>query len=197
MKKRFIWHFTGLLLLLAALLVACGADTDSAAEPAAEADSPITALESVTDEEMTPTMTDDPATEDDSASGQATVGEPVAPVEVDLSKLTPEPADGSGENIIMPAPGRPGPPADLLESVTLDLERRLNMTRSDAGLVLESHEIMNWPDAGLGCPAPDMMYATVLTPGYQLQFLANGETYVYHTDMAGHFVLCVDGQPAD
>jgi hypothetical protein len=39
-----------------------------------------------------------------------------------------------------------------------------------------------WPDASLGCPKPDMMYAQVETPGYEIELKANGKTYRYHAD---------------
>ena len=39
-----------------------------------------------------------------------------------------------------------------------------------------------WPDASLGCPKPDMVYAQVETPGYEIELEANGKTYRYHAD---------------
>ena len=201
MKKNFIWQTIGLLILLAALLVGCGTATSPDAEPAAESDNPVTALEPVP-EEAVPSPPEETnaaeatVTEPAPESGQAEVGEPVSPVVVDLSEITPQPAE-EGENVVMPAPGRPGPPAELVESVLVDLETRLGAARDEAGIQLESSELLNWPDAALGCPAPGMMYATVLTPGYELLFSAGSEQYTYHTDLAGAFVLCIDGRPAD
>ena len=40
-----------------------------------------------------------------------------------------------------------------------------------------------WPDASLGCPKPDTMYAQVETPGFRIELEANGKTYRYHSDM--------------
>jgi hypothetical protein len=53
----------------------------------------------------------------------------------------------------------------------------------DAGsLQLVSVEAVEWPDASLGCPEPDMMYAQVVTPGYRVVLDAQGQTIELHTD---------------
>lgn len=39
-----------------------------------------------------------------------------------------------------------------------------------------------WPDASLGCPQPDQMYAQVLVNGYRIVVEAAGEQVIYHTD---------------
>ena len=40
-----------------------------------------------------------------------------------------------------------------------------------------------WPDASLGCPQPGMMYAQVITPGYQIILEAAGRRYDYRAPM--------------
>ena len=63
----------------------------------------------------------------------------------------------------------------------------------DPGDIIEKDvEVVEWPDANLGCPQPGMMYAQVITPGYKIVFEAGGIDYTYHTDMHGHVVLCED-----
>jgi len=51
-----------------------------------------------------------------------------------------------------------------------------------------SIEAVEWPDASLGCPEPDMMYAAMLTPGYVITLsVGEGEdavTVEYHTTTA-------------
>jgi hypothetical protein len=47
-----------------------------------------------------------------------------------------------------------------------------------------------WSDASLGCPEPEMMYAQVLTPGYQIILEAGGTHYDYRADQSGYFKLC-------
>lgn len=119
----------------------------------------------------------------------------VAPVEVDLSKLTPVP--GSGTLEVMPSPGRPGGPLEnmggLMEAVVLNLTRYLDM-QADAVAVV-STESVTWPNGGLGCPEEGMAYAEVMVEGSRITLEADGQTYVYHTSSGGEFVLCVDGQP--
>ena len=51
-----------------------------------------------------------------------------------------------------------------------------------AGHALITFEPVEWPDAGLGCPKPGMMYAQVVTPGFRLVFEYEGRQYEYHTD---------------
>ncbi len=59
-------------------------------------------------------------------------------------------------------------------------------------LTLVSAEQVTWPDMSLGCPQPDMMYAQVLTPGWQIVFAdAEGREYNVHTtESREHFVIC-------
>lgn len=53
-----------------------------------------------------------------------------------------------------------------------------------------SIQAMDWPDAGIGCPQAGMVYAEVITPGYQILFEANGQSYSYHTDTVNKVLLC-------
>jgi hypothetical protein len=76
-----------------------------------------------------------------------------------------------------------------------DLARRLAIDPGEITLV--QAEAVEWPDAGLGCPAPGSFYAAVITPGYRLLFEARNQRYTYHTDGGSNLVLCQDGHPAD
>lgn len=51
-------------------------------------------------------------------------------------------------------------------------------------VTIVSVEPVDWPDAGLGCPQPDMMYAAVVTPGYQILLDADGRQAEVHTSTA-------------
>ena len=53
---------------------------------------------------------------------------------------------------------------------------------------------MDWPDASLGCPDPDMMYGQVITPGYQAQVEVDGQVHDVHMDENGHGVVCTTPQ---
>jgi len=90
-----------------------------------------------------------------------------------------------------PEPTEPMPPPEAEQVVRLaveDLAKRLDLSPEQIRLV--SVEAVDWPDTSLGCPEPGMMYAQVITPGYQIALEAAGETYQYHTDTGDQIVLC-------
>ncbi len=76
-----------------------------------------------------------------------------------------------------PTAGPAEPPAVILAKE--DLAQRLGIPADD--ITTRSVEAVNWPDASLGCPQPDMMYAQVVTPGYRIVLEARGQAYTYHT----------------
>lgn len=120
----------------------------------------------------------------------------VAPSDsVNLGEITPEPAQEDGDLIVQPAPGIPDPEVKMVQLASEQLAERLGVDIGEITLVEAVSR--DWPDSGLGCPSPDLIYAAVITPGYQITLEAEGETYIYHTDTGDNAVLCVDGQPAD
>jgi hypothetical protein len=51
----------------------------------------------------------------------------------------------------------------------------------EAGLIrVERVEPVDFPDASLGAPQPDMMYAQVITPGYVIELSHQGQSFVFH-----------------
>jgi hypothetical protein len=42
-----------------------------------------------------------------------------------------------------------------------------------------------------------MMYAAVITPGFEITLEAQDQSYIYHTDTGDTVVLCIDGRPAE
>jgi hypothetical protein len=74
-----------------------------------------------------------------------------------------------------------GPEAALVADAKADLAQRKGVGEDEIAVV--SVEATKWPDASLGCPEEGMMYAQVITPGYQILLSAEGETYDYRTDM--------------
>ena len=56
---------------------------------------------------------------------------------------------------------------------------------ADTPLELVSYEPVKWPDASLGCPEPDMMYAQVVTPGWIVVFSYDGKDIEVNT--SGNF----------
>ncbi|HWE24044.1 MAG TPA: hypothetical protein VG496_08900 [Myxococcales bacterium] len=70
-----------------------------------------------------------------------------------------------------------------------DLAARLNIPADEIETRLVRPTV--WPDASLGCPKPDMVYAQVETPGYTIELTAKGKTYRYHADQR-RVVACDD-----
>lgn len=69
-----------------------------------------------------------------------------------------------------------------------DLAQRLGVAADDIEVV--SVEEVVWPDASLGCPAPGMVYAQVLTDGMKVVLKAGDETYEYHGRTPDDLFLC-------
>ena len=68
-----------------------------------------------------------------------------------------------------------------------DLAQRLDA--SEETIIVKSVKEVQWRDSSLGCPQPGMMYAQVITPGFQVVLEAKGKNYEYHTD-THRAVLC-------
>jgi hypothetical protein len=54
---------------------------------------------------------------------------------------------------------------------------------------------IQWPSRALGCPAPNVRYASIIVPGYQIQLSLDRTSYTLHTDTAGEIILCDGGLP--
>ena len=81
---------------------------------------------------------------------------------------------------------------EILALVKEDLAEREGVDVDEIGH--PSVEERTWSDVSLGCPEEGMMYAEVLTPGYQILLSIGGpasiEQFDYRTDMVGNFLLC-------
>jgi hypothetical protein len=64
----------------------------------------------------------------------------------------------------------------------------LGVAPVDVTVVSTSQEV--WPDASLGCPQPDMLYAQVVTSGFRVVVEAGGEQVEFHSDQSGNVVRC-------
>jgi hypothetical protein len=56
-------------------------------------------------------------------------------------------------------------------------------------VTIEIVQPMQWPDACLGVAQPDKACAQVVTPGYQVNLKANGQSLVFNTDQDGKQVI--------
>lgn len=115
------------------------------------------------------------------------------PAQVDLSQMTPQPGE-EAYPVEAPQPGVPDRGTAVSHQVSQDLAQRLGVDISQVSIV--TVEEIEWPDGSLGCPASGMVYLTVITPGYKISLEASGQSYSYHTNTQGGYVLCgKDGQP--
>ena len=76
----------------------------------------------------------------------------------------------------------------MIAKCKADLASRLGISQ-DAITVVRAQTV-TWSDSSLGCPEGEMMYTQVLTLGYQIILMANGEEYDYRTNDGGHIKIC-------
>ncbi|MBS3754046.1 MAG: hypothetical protein KGY46_11775 [Anaerolineales bacterium] len=171
-----------LVTLLGVLIVGCVGRSPAAPSPTALADEPTA--------DVSPTVEVD--------EGESGVETAIAvPTETALTPTveptkettcTCAPAPKASETVeATPVVITGGEKAEMIEKVKADLASRLGISEDEISVV--SAEAKNWSDASLGCPEEGMMYAQVLTPGYQIILLANGVEYDYRTDQ-GYFKIC-------
>lgn len=179
-----------IVLMLSVLLAGCGGAETPGRDPAAPAgDRPTTAddLPEGGDVEIP-------------ARAVTVTFEPAEPSLVDMGETggsgqAEEETEMEGEGSEAPAPGDRGSLATLSEQARQLLAEQIGVTPGEVTMV--SAEAVTWPDAALGCPDPEMMYAQVLTPGYRIVLESGGQTYTYHTSERDQLVLCgEDGEPA-
>lgn len=87
-----------------------------------------------------------------------------------------------------------GPNASAMTNVARNaLANDVGVAASNITVV--SAEEVEWRDGSLGCPQLGMMYPQVITPGYRITLEANGQTYIYHTDMRQRAIRCDNPAP--
>jgi hypothetical protein len=81
-----------------------------------------------------------------------------------------------------------------VEGAKADLAQRLGIQPS--AIDVQSVSEAEFPDASLGVPEPGKVYAQVLTPGYVIRLVVEGQTYEYHaSDDRLVFVPQEEGAP--
>lgn len=81
-------------------------------------------------------------------------------------------------------PGTVEPAYDaLVDAAVTDLAARLDVDA--AGISVVSATAVTWPNAGLGCPEPDAMYAQALVKGALVELEHDGRVYRYHAGGPG------------
>jgi hypothetical protein len=69
--------------------------------------------------------------------------------------------------------------APFVALATADLAERLDIEPESIEVL--TAVLVVWPDASLGCPEPDLMYAQVLTDGSVIELGVDGLVYRYHS----------------
>ncbi|MBN1955473.1 MAG: hypothetical protein JW900_10540 [Anaerolineae bacterium] len=87
--------------------------------------------------------------------------------------------DATGERIVLCDQGAAG----AVDAAIAYLADQLGV--SPGTITLLYAEEVQWPDTSLGCPEPGMGYAQVITPGFRVTLMAEGEEYEVHTDRTG------------
>jgi len=65
----------------------------------------------------------------------------------------------------------------MVDRARRDLARRLGTSPTE--ITENSVDQTDFPDASLGAPLEDEMSAQVITPGWRIRLVANGQTYEY------------------
>lgn len=145
-----------------------------------------------------------------SACGQAspgapapTAGQPTTPaLSTQEPTVPPEPTAPAtaptGPAMSAPtAPATGDAPSDqLVQQARARLAQHLGV--NEKTLTLHDASAQEWPNSALGCPSADAAYSEIISPGFLLNFAANGHTYPVHTDQQGtQLVLCENAQPTD
>jgi hypothetical protein len=73
-----------------------------------------------------------------------------------------------------------------------DLAKRLNVGLNDIAVI--SFEAVVWPDGGLGCPRPGMIYTQVQQDGARILLQVGGTVYQYHSGGSRGPFLCENPQ---
>ena len=86
-------------------------------------------------------------------------------------------------------PDQNSDPGEAIPPLSEDIDSLVMLAKFDLTLktgadiekiATESVEEFNFSDASLGVPEPGVAYTQVITPGYIIILIAEGETYEYH-----------------
>jgi hypothetical protein len=76
----------------------------------------------------------------------------------------------------------------LINTAVADLARRLRLDPTMI-TVVEARSVV-WPDGGLGCPRPGMIYPQVQQDGALIRLRAQGRDFAYHSGGSRPIFLC-------
>ena len=111
------------------------------------------------------------------------------------NQVAPEPAPQATEVLqSSPASEEPSEQELVVQSALDFVVAAKGISEGDASLV--SVTPAEWPTSALGCPEQGMMYAQVITSGFELMWEINGETVEVHVSGSGEAVIC-DAKESD
>ncbi len=83
----------------------------------------------------------------------------------------------------------------LPDAIRADAAKRAGVPPEQVRLL--GRDSVTWPDGGLGCPEPGLMYTQALVPGYRYRVQAGSAVIVYHASRKGAWVWCPPGRALD
>jgi len=115
----------------------------------------------------------------DAAPTGGTPDEPSTRRAPQLTVVPLEPTPTMGTDLTAP-PTVPVPKGTepLVDQAVADLARLMSIDPQEVRVV--GFESVVWPDAGLGCPQPGVLYAQVQVEGYAIRLQVHGHQYAYH-----------------
>lgn len=189
------------MTILLVVVAACGAAPQTTAQPTEQAtSSPVPTAPATEDASPAyPAATAYPAPQGGAAtaypaplggSEQATTTPAPTGDNQGAAQPTPVPTgDNQSAAASLPAGFDPGPiPPERAARALADLLQRSGA--EPAAVTVSSAEAVEWRDGSLGCPQPGMMYPQVITPGFRLVLVANGQEYAYHGAENGELFYC-------
>ena len=192
------------LALTAGFLSACGSETDQTS------DSTATPVPTPSDETAEPTQPAEPTpsiepgepTPSDETAEPTQPAEPTPSIEPGDQPVSIveeiDPMDTvQGGNVGRVYDGDDYPPelGGLVETIVADAAGRLGITSNDLDVVAVAEVV--WSDASLGCPAPGLVYAQVVTDGLRVVVQANNLSLDYRASGVDTWFLCSQAVTAD
>ncbi|HVM29865.1 MAG TPA: hypothetical protein VM305_03745 [Candidatus Limnocylindrales bacterium] len=114
------------------------------------------------------------------------------PTPPDLTQPTPADTDPEATMPRAELPPSGEVPAELFEQIAQEAAALAGVAVAD--LDVDRAAAVTWSDTSLGCPEHDQAYAQVLTDGYWVVLVANGQQLDFRASEQGEVKLCPPGQ---
>ena len=164
-------------------------------------DDAIQETESVTDEANTRSGTtgEEPASEP--GNGDQTTDSSGPDVDPPDENTPADEAPSTSASDLTPAAEQPVPvePPEPIQEPVSGLQPIIDLAKADLAqrlsvgvetIAVSGAESVVWPDGGLGCPQPGMVYTQVQVDGTYIELIAGGVVYPYHSGGSQGPFLC-------